>query len=303
MVSAAMDTRSLPNLLVVGFQKCGTSSLHYYLGLHPEIAMSAPKELNFFADQPDFDDLPGIAAEERETIAPQVGNWGRGAAWYASHFDPGRRVRGESSPVYAAPWHPQAAERAFATVPDAKLIALVRDPFEQIPSAWLHAHGLGIERRPLDRAVLAKGRYIERVRYRARLEPFVESFGRERLLVVAQSELLNRRREAMRRAFEFLGVDPGFWTQRFERMRHVSARKTRGRQALERLQRSRVARPAFRLPAEAKWMIERGISRRGSGSEPPRLSAETRDLVAEQLTSDVRWLSEEFGVDTSGWLQ
>jgi len=304
MVSVAMDPQPLPNLLVIGFQKCGTSSLHYYLGLHPEIAMSAPKELNFFSDEPELGGLPGIPAEERETIAPQIGNWRRGTEWYASHFDGGRRVQGESSPVYAAPWHPRAAERALATVPEARLIALVRDPFEQIPSAWLHARGLGIERRPLERAVLARGRYIERVRYRARLEPFVESFGRERLLVVSQPELLSRRRDAMRRAFQFLGVDPGFWSQRFERMRHVSAHKTSSRRVLERLQHSQVARPAFRLPAEAKWMIERGISRRqGSGSEAPRLPADTRELVAEQLTPDVRWLSVEFGVDTAGWLR
>jgi hypothetical protein len=39
---------ALPNLIVIGAQKCGTSSLHYYLDLHPEIEMSSPKELNFF---------------------------------------------------------------------------------------------------------------------------------------------------------------------------------------------------------------------------------------------------------------
>ena len=52
---------SLPNLLIIGAQKCGTSGLHYYLGLHPEVSMSKPKELNFFI-------------EER--------NWPRGVEWY-----------------------------------------------------------------------------------------------------------------------------------------------------------------------------------------------------------------------------
>ena len=69
---------ALPNLVVIGAQKCGTSGLHYYLSLHPEVSMSRPKELNFFI-------------EER--------NWPRGADWYRRHFDAGARVRGESSPV------------------------------------------------------------------------------------------------------------------------------------------------------------------------------------------------------------
>ena len=57
---------ALPNLIVIGAQKCGTSVLHYYLSLHPEVSMSRPKELNFFI-------------EER--------NWPRGVDWYKAHFD------------------------------------------------------------------------------------------------------------------------------------------------------------------------------------------------------------------------
>ena len=62
---------ALPNLIVIGSQKCGTSVLHYYLSLHPEVSMSKPKELNFFI-------------EER--------NWPRGIDWYRGHFDPGQRL-------------------------------------------------------------------------------------------------------------------------------------------------------------------------------------------------------------------
>src|ERR687898_136777 len=70
---------ALPNLVVLGAQKCGTSGLHFYLDLHPEIAMSMPKELNFFI-------------EER--------GWPRGTDWYMQHFDPDAPIRGESSPNY-----------------------------------------------------------------------------------------------------------------------------------------------------------------------------------------------------------
>jgi len=42
---------ALPNLIVIGAQKCGTSGLHYHLSLHPEVSMSKPKELNFFIEE------------------------------------------------------------------------------------------------------------------------------------------------------------------------------------------------------------------------------------------------------------
>src|SRR3954453_13232385 len=88
---AGAGVGALPNLVVVGAQKCGTSGLHYYLGLHPEISMSRPKELNFFI-------------EER--------NFSRGVDWYRRHFGPAARVGGESSPKYTAyPQHEGLPER------------------------------------------------------------------------------------------------------------------------------------------------------------------------------------------------
>ena len=80
-MSARSESGALPNLIVIGSQKCGTSGLHHYLGLHPEISMSAPKELDFFV---------------AERNHPQ------GLGWYRGHFDAQAKVRGESSPNYTA---------------------------------------------------------------------------------------------------------------------------------------------------------------------------------------------------------
>src|SRR5258708_33834762 len=62
----------LPNFIIVGGLKCGTTSIHHYLGLHPEIQMSKPKELNFFVEEL---------------------NWDLGLDWYASRFDDRFEVR------------------------------------------------------------------------------------------------------------------------------------------------------------------------------------------------------------------
>src|SRR5213078_3047078 len=117
---------ALPNLVVIGAQKCGTSGLHYYLSLHPEVSMSRPKELNYFI-------------EER--------NWPRGVDWYRRHFDPRARVRGESSPNYTAyPQHEGVPKRMHSLLPDARLIYLVRDPLERIAAHWVHNYAKRRER-------------------------------------------------------------------------------------------------------------------------------------------------------------
>src|SRR5205085_2224224 len=70
---------AMPNLIIIGGLKCGTTSIHHYLGLHPEIQMSKPKELNFFVEEL---------------------NWDLGLDWYGGRFDDRFAVRGESSPHY-----------------------------------------------------------------------------------------------------------------------------------------------------------------------------------------------------------
>ena len=80
---------ALPTVVIIGAMKCGTTSLHRYLDLHPQAAMSRPKELNFF--------IGPVAAGSADWAR---GNWHRGAAWYAAHFDPSAEVRGEASPGY-----------------------------------------------------------------------------------------------------------------------------------------------------------------------------------------------------------
>ena len=94
----------LPNLIVIGAAKCGTTSLHEYLNEHPEISMSSEKELYFFVEEK---------------------NLGKGLAWYESQFDPSAPVRGESSPGYSAlPLYRGVPERMAETIPDAKLVVI-----------------------------------------------------------------------------------------------------------------------------------------------------------------------------------
>lgn len=103
---------ALPNLVVIGAMKCGTTSLHHYLDVHPDIAMSQAKELNFFFG----DDADGESGDA-EVRSWHNGNWHRGVEWYAAQFDAGAPVRGEASPGYTSPAHPEVAGRMAAIIP------------------------------------------------------------------------------------------------------------------------------------------------------------------------------------------
>lgn len=300
--TAGPSTGALPNLIVIGAMKCGTSALHYYLDLHPEIEMSSPKELNFFCADPEVPrTLRSAAPSEQQIMRFGPRAWDRGPDWYATQFSPGAGVRGEASPNYTAPWHPGAAKRMASLVPDAKLIFMVRDPLEQIVSQYMHYRHVGNEPRGIEEALSEPhGIYLERARYHARLAPFLEHFPSEQVLVVSQEELSSDRRPALARVFGFLGVEETFWSPKMERARHRSGGKGWRARLLRRAQYSRLGRVGHRLPQEAKWYLER-LASSGSSASRPSLPPELRDPVASELANDVAALRAQTGLELRAW--
>jgi hypothetical protein len=205
-------------VVLIGAMKCGTSALHASLDHHPDIAMSRPKELNFFfgpVEDGDRGQAPGSAGGDGRSWA--TGNWSRGVAWYASHFLPGAPVRGESSPGYTSPDHPHVASRMAAMIPDARLIYLVRDPVARALSQYRHHRAEGMERRDTASALLdPDSQYITRGLYYERLLPFTAHYPRGQILIVAQEDLRDRPAPTLRRVFEYLRVDDASWCDAFE---------------------------------------------------------------------------------------
>ena len=207
---------SLPNLIVIGAMKCATTALHRYLDLHPQIAMAAPKELNFFVGPRE------APSDDRDTW--HLGNWHRGVHWYATHFADAP-IRGEASPSYTSPSFPEAAARMAAVVPTARLIYLVRDPIDRALSQYAHHRRMGTEHRPLEEALLdERSQYLQRSRYRTRLLPYLEYFTADRIAIVLQEDLLGRRRETLASLYRFTGVDDDFWTRELNELIHVGGR-------------------------------------------------------------------------------
>ncbi len=208
---------ALPTFVVIGAMKCGTTSMHRYLDEHPQVQMSEPKELNFFSGPP-------AAAGEGTASSWHRGQWHRGVAWYAGHFDPGVPVRGESSPGYTSPDHPEVAARMATVVPTVRLLCLVRDPVERALSQYAHHRREGAERRPVDQAILdPDSQYVSRSRYADRLEPFRQSLPAAALLVVVQERLLADRREQMRAVFGHVDADPDWDSPALDARFHVGS--------------------------------------------------------------------------------
>jgi hypothetical protein len=280
---------TLPNLIIIGGLKCGTTSLHHYLSLHPEIAMSRPKELNFFVAEL---------------------NWPLGRDWYAGHFDPKAPVRGESSPHYTN-------RPAFAGVADRmrdvlgagiRLMYVVRDPIDRMLSHYLHNVGGGYDDRPLAEALSdPESSYATRSRYFFQLEPYLESFGADRIEIVSREELKSARSETMRRAFAFCGVDPGFTSEQFEREWETGVAKTGGRfRIMDRAVRlpglRALDRNFDRLPESLRWVVERLVHDPGGGEAPkPALPESLREHLVGLFNEDVARL-EDLAGRRFGWL-
>ncbi|MEO8601949.1 MAG: sulfotransferase [bacterium] len=195
----------LPDLVIIGAMKCGTSSLRRYLDQHPDIAM-APGGLNFFS------------AEH---------NWSKGRAWYEAQFSGAARLHGDTSPRYSNyPTQGGVAQRMAGLIPHAKLLYLVRDPLERLISHYLHFRAEGLETRSLDEALqpLDGNDYVGRGLYHLQLEQFLPAYA-DALLIVFHEDLRDRRLPTLRRIFTFLGVDASLVSDAFDIVHHRTADK------------------------------------------------------------------------------
>jgi hypothetical protein len=277
---------ALPTVIVIGGLKCGTTSIHHYLNLHPQVQMSRPKELNFFVAEL---------------------NWPLGADWYAGHFTAAAPVRGESSPHYTnLPRFAGVAERMRTLVPDARLIYMVRHPIDRALSHYLHNVAGGYETRPLEVALAEPDTaYVDRSLYAAQLDDYAQRFPMERIEVVTQDELKGSRAETMRRVFRFLEVDESFSSPQFSREWETGTGKRSGRFRLMdravRLPGLRALDANFdRLPESLRWLVERMVhDPESAAASRPSLPEAIRERLADRFRPDVERLramtGREFG--------
>jgi hypothetical protein len=264
---------TLPNYFIIGAAKSGTTSLHHYLAQHPDVFACPIKEPRFFAFHPEPAWRmagPGDAKWVDTFVTEPAGY----QALFAGAGD--ARARGESSVVYLDT--PVAAERICEREPAARIIAILRDPCERAWSQWLMHRRYRGEPYTFRAALAAEDeriaagwswryRYRSRGMYHALLQPWLDRFPRERVLLLLSDDLDQDPRATLRRVFAFLGVDPAFRPN--ARRRHNASLGRRRR---------------FRRPLR------------------PPLDPQIRRELVEVFRADVMALQALLGRDLDAWL-
>ena len=303
---------ALPDFLVVGAPKAGTTALHAALAAHPELLMSRVKEPRYFLCDdgvpPPRRGGPGDAQTYQEYI------WRRQdyEALFAGRGE--WMLAGESSPFYL--WDRAAHRRIRAAIPDAKLIAVLRDPVERAYSNWAHLWSAGLE--PCGDFLEACGREAERVaagwapfwrylelgRYGEQLRDLLRAFPREQLLILRYRELRDEPAAALARVCEFLGVTPGLVTAVPRENVRPQIRNGPATLVLQEVLRAGAGvGQYFPLPVRrlARGPVLAALQRRSRPREP--LTRDQRAELIGRLAPDVRRLERVTGLYFGDWLQ
>lgn len=182
----------LPDFLIIGAMKAGTTSLYRDLLTNPSVFMPARKEPNSLC---------------RDDVLTDAG---RGE--YAEHFAPAaeEQLCGEASTAYTKlPDFPGVPERARRVLgPEVRVIYLVREPVSRIVSHHHHAVTAGRVSEPIDRAVHVHSMFVGWSRYAMQATPWLDTFGADRVRIVLFEDYVAARRATIEDLSRFLGITP-----------------------------------------------------------------------------------------------
>jgi hypothetical protein len=271
----------LPNFLVIGAMKAGTSSLYQYLRRHPQIFMPRDKEPAFFAS-----------------------NWDRGLDWYERLFDGARGAIaiGEASTEYSVyPHIPGVPERVAETLPEVRLVYLVRHPIERMLSEYQYNVVKGVEPGgSADESLLSDPTYETASRYALQIEQYTQHFSSDRLLVVKSEDLRHDRSRCLADILAFLGVDTSWVPPNVEREFYRTSDMRRPRPVDHVLRRM----PGYGALAAVAPTSLKTLKYRITTARPPKrpvLSDRVRSELQDRLRDDVRHLRRHLGPDFDGW--
>lgn len=179
-----------PDFLVIGAQKCGTTTLFADLASHPSVKMTRDKECAVLVDA-DVSSGPGD--------------------WYRRQLPPSLNSEltfGDVTTSYSMrDSHPEVVKNAMQLGESLKIIYIVRDPLERIVSHHHHDFSLGKCSADINRAVSLDARFLEHSKYWYQLSPWIEAFGAHSVFVVQFEEYTTRRQESFDRLTDFLGLE------------------------------------------------------------------------------------------------
>lgn len=300
---------ALPNFLIIGAAKCGTTSLHYYLQQHPEIFMCPRKDTFFFdfgghepnyagpGDEEWYTDFAVVHLEEYEALFAGVSS---------------EKAVGEACAGYL--YAPQASECVHRHIPHAKLIAVLRDPAERAYSSFLHevrdghetaadfAEGLALEKDRIRDNWRPIWHYRARGFYYEQIQRYLSLFGSSQLRIYLYEDLKENPTAMLKDIFSFLEVDESFVPDTSRK--HNVAGFPRSRTLFKLVMTPNLLKTLIRplLPAGFRNSLRSAITESRTSLHRPPLPPELRKRLVDEYRPDILKLQDLIRRDLSHWL-
>lgn len=301
----------MPNFLIIGAAKSGTTSLHKYLNQHSQIYMSPDEEMHFFAYEQQELDWQGIGdISLKKRVIHKLED-------YQSHFDSvlNEVAIGEKSAFYL--YEPKAPERIQYYLPNVKLITVLRNPVERAYSSFLHLVRDG--REPLNSFAQALAREEERIRnnweplwhyqkggfYNDQLKRYFNRFDPDQIKVCLYEDYQNNPQEFMQDIFKFLEVKTQFTPDTSKKFNVGQNQATVPKNKVwhEFLSQPNVIKSLTKqlFPQATRTWIRETLKQKNLGQPP--LTADVRKYLIESYRQDIMDLQVLIQRDLSDWLE
>jgi hypothetical protein len=297
----------LPNFLIIGPPKCGTTALYAVLARHPQVYMSLVKEPYFFAFDGQPPNFVGPGSDHFRQHA--IVDWERYLDLFAAATVP--RALGEASPLYLTSYQPErTAANIHRRLPEVRIVAVLRQPADRAYSQFTYRRQQGYEpladfRQALaeeDRRITANWPpacyYRRNGLYFTNLTPYFERFPRERIRVYGYEDLSERPQAVLTDLCHFLGIDAVLMPPQVDRQNVTTWTRSRALQALLRQLQSLKGL----LPRCLRRMIGPRL-RTWNQVKPPPLDPALRRELTDIYRDEILRLNDLIGRDLSHWLE
>ncbi|MDX1637125.1 MAG: sulfotransferase [Balneolaceae bacterium] len=269
------------DFMIIGAQKCGTTTLSKILQHHPGVVCCDEKEPHFFSETDDW----RSHIDEYHAMFPQKSGVKYFEASTTYTFYPYRNLH---------IW-----DDIYTYNPEMKFIYLVRNPYDRIVSSYMHAYEKGHTDNTFEEALIFDRFHTEITRYYTQIYPYIKKFGAEQVLLIEFDEFIHHRQRVMRQVSNFLELDFTL----FPAFEEVHANKSVGGRKIH----HKYDSPPIYLKAVRKFLpsLWNKITDNADRAfyEKPRLEESHKELISNFLRLDIIELQKLMNRDLSHWLK
>jgi hypothetical protein len=286
---------TLPNFIVIGVAKAGTTSLYHYLDQHPQVFMCPEKGSNYFG----YEDARNWTWKDEGTPPLlrhfQARTFEEYQAFFAGVTD--EIAVGEVSPQYFR--CPTAAQRIHDCIPHVKIVASLRNPADRAFSGFLMRTRRGEPVKGFYEELTPEASHVKESLYYRRLKRYYDLFPRDQIKIIIFEEFRKNPAKTIRDLFDFIGVDPSFTPDTSIRHNPAGIPKVR---LLNRLFfHPALIRTAKSLFPEGVQEMLKQIQQRNLKA-PPKFPSDLRAKLLDVYREDIQKLETLLNRDLSIWL-